>query len=141
MRCLSPDRIFVSFPTVNRVIVLQNEGEYLYDVGCERSGDRHFSHPTGLAFDKFNHLIVCITENRRQQIFTLGEKYVAKLGGSSFKGSRLAFIASGETGQLLVTDAEKHCTEVRENRLGKDLLQLTLLIFWPVLALKVGKKT
>ena len=31
-------------------------------------------------------------------------------------------------------------TEVREYLLGKDFLQLTLLVFWPVLALKVGKK-
>ena len=82
----------MSFPIVNRVIVLHNEGEYLYDIGCERSGDRHFSHPTGLAFDKFNHLIVSITEKRRLKIFTLGGKYVAKLGGRSFKRSRLAFI-------------------------------------------------
>ena len=32
-------------------------------------------------------------------------------------------------------------TDVRKYLLGKDLLQLTLLVFWPVLALKVGKKT
>ena len=55
------------------------EGEYLYDIGCEGSGDQQFSHPTGLAFDKFNHLIVCITENRG--IFTLGGKCVAELAG------------------------------------------------------------
>ena len=81
-------------------------------VGCEGSGDRQFSRPTGLAFDKFNHLIVCITENRRLHVFTLGGKYVAKLAGRSFKGSRLAFITSCETGQLFVTDAEEHCIQL-----------------------------
>jgi len=83
-----------------------------YDIGCDGSSDRQFSHPTGVAFDKFNHLIVCITENRRLQIFTLGGQYVAKLAGRYFKSSRLSFIASSETGQLFVTDAEKHCTQV-----------------------------
>ena len=89
-----------------------NEGEYLYDIGCEGSCDLQFSHPTGLAFGRFNHSIICITENRRLQVFTLGGNYVAKLAGRSFKGSLLAFIASCETGQLFVTDAEKHCIQV-----------------------------
>ena len=32
-------------------------------------------------------------------------------------------------------------TKVRKYLLGKDFLQKTLPVFWPVLALKVGKKT
>ena len=95
VRCSSPDqilRVFSPPATVNRAIVLPvyNEGEYPYDISCEGSDDRRFGHLTGLAFDKFNHVIVCITEN--SGIFTLGGKYVAKLAGRSFRGSHLAFI-------------------------------------------------
>ena len=89
VRCSLPDQILRVFPppaTVNSAIVLPvyNEGEYPYDISCEGSDDRRFGHLTGLAFDKFNHLIVCITEN--SGIFTLGGKYVAKLAGRSFRG-------------------------------------------------------
>lgn len=121
------------------------EGEHLYDIGCEGSGNQQFSHPTGLAFDKFNHLIVCITENRG--IFTLGGKCVAELAGRSFKGSRLAFMLHVKLDNCLLLMWKNTVfrysirSDVRKYLLGKDLLQLTLLVFWLVLALKVGKKT
>ena len=56
-------KIFVSYPDANRVMVFNNAGEYLYDIGSVGSGERQFLEPTGLAIDKFNRLIVCDAEN------------------------------------------------------------------------------
>ena len=52
------DKLFVSYPKANRVMVFNNAGEYLYDIGREGSGDEQLCFPTGLAIDKFNRLIV-----------------------------------------------------------------------------------
>ena len=75
------DKFFVSYPKANRVMIFNNAGEYLYDIGSNGSGDGQFEFPTGLAIDKFNRLIVCDTINWRLQLFTLDGKYVAKLAG------------------------------------------------------------
>ena len=45
------NKIFVSYPDADRVMVFNNAGEYLYDIGSEGSGDGQFSCPTGLAID------------------------------------------------------------------------------------------
>lgn len=138
-------KFFVSFPIVNCVIFFfYKEGEYLYDIGCEGPGDQQFSHPTGLAFDKFNHLIVCITENRG--IFTLGGKCVAELAGRSFKGSRLAFMLYVKLDNCLLLMWKNTVfrysirTDVRKYLLGKDLLQLTLLVFLAFVSVESWKK-
>ena len=57
------DKFFVSYPDANRVMVFNNAGEYLYDIGSVGSGERQFLEPNGLAIDKFNRLIVCDAEN------------------------------------------------------------------------------
>ena len=79
-----PDKFFVSYPMDDRVMVFNNAGEYLHDIGSEGSDDGQFSAPTGLAIDKFNRLIVCDVDNDRLQLFTLDGKYVAKVAGSFF---------------------------------------------------------
>ena len=78
-RCVvyQQDKFFVSYPDANRVMVFNNAGEYLYDIGSKESGDGQFSCPTGLAIDKFDRLIVCNADNDRLQLFTLDGKYVA----------------------------------------------------------------
>ena len=48
------DKFFVSYPEANRVMVFNNAGEYLYDVGSEGTGDGQLRFPFGLAIDKFN---------------------------------------------------------------------------------------
>ena len=45
------DKIFVSYAEVHRVMVFNNAGGYLYDVGSEGSGDGQFRFPIGLAID------------------------------------------------------------------------------------------
>ena len=105
------DKFFVSYPEANRVMVFNNAGEYLYDIGSEGTGDGQFSGPTGLAIDKFDRLIVCDTGNRRLQLFTLDGKYFAKVAaGSLFVHNSHPFgCAVSDTGHLFVTDNNKHC--------------------------------
>ena len=101
------DKFFVSYPKANRVMIFNNAGEYLYDIGSNGSGDGQFEFPTGLAIDKFNRLIVCDTINWRLQLFTLDGKYIA---GSFFDdNTHLVGCAVSETGHLFVTDKNKHC--------------------------------
>ena len=105
------DKFFVSYPEANRVMVFNNAGEYLYDIGSEGTGDGQFSGPTGLAIDKFDRLIVCVAGNRRLQLFTLDGKYFAKVAaGSLFVHNSHPFgCAVPDTGHLFVTDNNKHC--------------------------------
>ena len=39
------DKFFVSYPDADRVMVFNNVGEYLYDIGSKGSGDRQLSRP------------------------------------------------------------------------------------------------
>ena len=108
-----PDKFFVSYPMDDRVMVFNNAGEYLHDIGSEGSGDGQFSAPTGLAIDKFNRLIVCDVDNDRLQLSTLDGKYVAKVAGSFFDhNSHLFRCAVSSTGHLFVTDLQKNCIYV-----------------------------
>ena len=107
------NKIFVSYLNADRVMVFDNAGEYLYDIGSEGTGDGQFSGPTGLAIDKFNRLIVCDAGNRRLQLFTLDGKYVAKVAGSFFDhNSHLLGCAVSNTGHLFVTDSNNYCIYV-----------------------------
>ena len=106
-------KFFVSYCHAVRVMVFNNAGEYLYDIGSERSGNGQLRCPTGLAIDKFNRLIVCDAGSRRLKLFTLEGKYVAKVAGSFFDhNSHLVGCAVSNTGHLFVTDKNKHCIYV-----------------------------
>ena len=107
------NKFFVSYFNANRVMVFNNAGKYLCDIGSEGSGDGQLRFPTGLAIDKFNRLIVCDAGNRRLQLFTLDGKYVAKVAGSfSDHTSYLVGCVVSNTGHLFVTDQNKHCIYV-----------------------------
>ena len=107
------DKFFVSCPNAHRVMVFNNAGEYLYDIGSEGSGDGQLERPIGLAIDKFNRLIVCDRDKDRLQLFTLDGKYVTKVAGSFFDhNSQLVGCAVSNTGHLFVTDYKKHCIYV-----------------------------
>ena len=107
------DKFFVSYPEADRVMVFNNAGEYLCDIGSKESGDGQFSRPTGLAIDKFNRLIVCVGENDGLKLFTLDGKYVAKVAGSFLDHISVLFgCAVSNTGHLFVTDYIEHCIYV-----------------------------
>ena len=106
------EKFFASFSSACRVMVFNNAGEYLYDIGSKGSGDGQFLKPFGLAIDKFNRLIVCDVRNSRLQLFSLDGKYITKIAGSFFKGGSLHFAAISNTGHLFVTDSRQHCVRV-----------------------------
>ena len=99
-------------PEAHRVRVFSSAGVHLFDIGEEGSGDGQLMHPTGLTIDKFNHLIVCDSLNKRMQVFTLDGKFIAKIEESIFNDSRLAACAVSNTGYLFVADGDRNCVYV-----------------------------
>jgi len=70
---------FVSYPLAHVVKVFSKEGEFLYDIGSEKSGNGHLSKPLGLAIDRFNNLVVCDGGNSELKVFTLDGKFINKV--------------------------------------------------------------
>ena len=99
-------------PEAHRVRVFNSAGVHLFDIGKKGSGDGQLMHPTGLTIDKFNHLIVCDSLNKRLQVFTLDGKFIAKIEESFFNDSRLAGCAVSNTGYLFVADGDGNCVYV-----------------------------
>ena len=99
-------------PEAHRVRVFNSAGVHLFDIGEEGSGDGQLMRPTGLTIDKFNHLIVCDSLNKRLQVFTLDGKFIAKIEESFFNDSCLAACAVSNTGYLFVTDGDRNCVYV-----------------------------
>ena len=106
------DKFFASFYSACRVMVFNNAGEYLHDIGSKGSGDGQFSSTSGLAIDKFNRLIVCDTGNRRLQLFSLDGKYIAQIAGRFFEGGYPRYAVISNTGHLFVADSRRHCVLV-----------------------------
>ena len=106
------DKFFASFSSACRVMIFNNAGEYLHDIGSKGSGDGQFLKPIGLVIDKFNHLIVCDAGNRRMQRFTLDGKYIAQIAGSFFEGGYPHYAVISNTGHLFVSDSDRHCVHV-----------------------------
>ena len=106
------DKFFASFYSACRVMVFNNAGEYLYDIGSKGSGDGQFSKPFGLVIDKLNSLIVCDTRNRRLQLFTLDGKYITQIAGSFFEDGYPCYAVISNTGYLFVTDTDRGCVHV-----------------------------
>ena len=106
------DKFVASFSNACHVMVFNNAGEYLHDIGSKGSGDGQFSGPTGLVIDKFNRLIVCDSGNSRLQLFTLDGKYIAQIAGSFFEYGYPHFAVISNTGHLFVTDSQRHCVHV-----------------------------
>ena len=105
-------KFFASFNFAGRLVVFNNAGEYLHDIGSKGSGDGQFSGPTGLVIDKLSRLIVCDAGNSRVQLLTLEGKYIAQIPGSFFKGGYPHSAVISNTGHLFVTDSWRHCVHV-----------------------------
>ena len=106
------DKFFVSYPDANRVMAFNNRGEYVHDIGSEGSGDGQLMFPSGLVVDKFDHLIVCDTGNRRLQLFTIDGKFITRISESFFENGVLASCAVSNNGHLFVSDIDKNCVYV-----------------------------
>ncbi|XP_022810447.1 E3 ubiquitin-protein ligase TRIM71-like [Stylophora pistillata] len=93
-------RFFVSDFKANLVNVFDEGGKFLYEIGRGR-----LLHPTGLAIDKFNNLIVCDTGNQRLKIFTI-EGDLLSVTEQFFHTPY--FVAVSKEGDVLVTVYEKN---------------------------------
>ena len=67
---------FVSYPTAGCVKTFNNAGDFLYDIGDEKSGERQLIEPRGLDVDAFGNLIVCDAKNKTLKIFKLEGKFL-----------------------------------------------------------------
>ena len=103
------DMFFVSYDWDCCVKVFSKEGVFLYNIGSEGSGDGQLKEPVGLAIDKFNNLIVCDSDNRRLQVFSLDGKFVNSVNEGI---ERPYSVAVPKDGNLLVPDSYKHCIHV-----------------------------
>ncbi|XP_078359456.1 uncharacterized protein LOC144643932 [Oculina patagonica] len=110
------DMFFVSYPAAHCVKVFNKEGEFLCDVGSEKSGDGQLSKPLGLAVDKFNNLIVCDGDNSNLKVFTLEGKFVNTIQGQSIFGLKWLecplSIAVSATGALFIADTSKNYVQI-----------------------------
>ena len=106
------EKFFASFSRACRVMVFNNAGEYLHDIGSKGSGDGQIRNPIGLVIDTFSRLIVCDAGNRRLQLFTLDGKYITQISGSFFEESYLRYAVISNTGHLFVTDSRRKCVHV-----------------------------
>ena len=106
------EKFFASFYSACRVMVFNNAGEYLQDIGSKGSGDGQFLKPFGLAIDKFSRLIVCDVGNRRLQLFTPDGEHIPQIAGSFFEGGYPRYAVISNTGHLFVTDSLHHCVHV-----------------------------
>ena len=103
----------MSDPKANCIKVFSEEGKFLYNIGSEGSGDGQLNGPAGLAFDKFNNLIVCDGRNRRLQFFRLDGTFVTKIEEHFSKDSRVPFyVAVSNGGRVFVTDYFKDSIHV-----------------------------
>ncbi|KAL9984414.1 hypothetical protein ACROYT_G006702 [Oculina patagonica] len=100
---------FASYGNAHCVKVFNKEGEFLYDIGSEGSGDGQLGCPSGIVIDKFNNLIVCDGENNRLQVFALDGKFV-----NSVKGEMKVpwSVAVTKDGHMLVCDILSDCIQV-----------------------------
>ena len=99
------DRFFVSDYKTNCIKVFSKEGNFLYNIGSEGTGDGQLKGPAGLAFDKFNNLIVCNLGNRRLQIFRLDGTFVTKIAEHFSKdGATPGYVTVSNDGHVFITD-------------------------------------
>ena len=106
------NKFLASCHSNGRVIIFNNAGEYVHDIGSNGSGDGQFSEPRSLVFDKFSRLIVCDERNRGLQLFTLDGKYIAQIAGSIFEGGFPCYAVISNNGHFFVTDSHRHCVYV-----------------------------
>jgi len=87
------DLYFVSYSNAHHIKVFNKEGQFLYDIGREGSGDGQLSFPTGLAIDNFNNLIV--SDKGQPKVFSLDGKFVNIFSGTFRESYSIAVSSRG----------------------------------------------
>ena len=99
---------FVSYPLARIVKVFSKEGEFLYDIGNEKSSDGLLSKPLGLVIDPFNNLVVCDGGNSDLKVFSLEGKFLYKITSSRLKHPCSVTFSSSKNA-LFIADSAKDC--------------------------------
>ncbi|XP_022809254.1 tripartite motif-containing protein 2-like [Stylophora pistillata] len=98
------DKFFVSYHLANCIKVFNEEGEFIFNIGCEGSGEGLLNYPCGLVVDAFDNLIVCDNRSNRLQMFTQDGEFLS----SFYQEIQSPWgMAISKTGDLLLTDMGK----------------------------------
>ena len=92
---------FVSYDSLHCVKTFSDEGQFLYEIGCKGTGDGQLRSPQGLVIDELNNLVVCDTDNKRLQVFSLEGKFLNSVTEDVFRPES---VTVAENGDLLFCD-------------------------------------
>ena len=87
---------FVSYDSLHCVKTFSDEGQLLYEIGCKGTGDGQLRRPRGLAIDKLNNLVVCDTNNKRLQVFSLEGKFLNSVTEEVFIPKSVTVVKNGD---------------------------------------------
>ena len=87
---------FVSYDSLHCVKAFSDEGQFLYEFGCKGTGDGQLRRPQGLAIDKLNNLVVCDTDNKRLQVFSLEGKFLNSVTKEVSRPGSVTVIKNGD---------------------------------------------
>ena len=108
------NKIFVSYFEENCVKVFDTEGQFLFDIGRDRSGvdNGQLIGPLGLAIDNYDQLVVCNFHNRKLRLFTLDGKFVGNIPEPDNASYTPHSVAVSNEGHVLVIDILGHSVQV-----------------------------
>ena len=87
---------FVSYDSLHCVKTFSDEGQYLYETGCKGTGDGQLRRPRGLAIDKLNNLVVCDSDNKRLQVFSLEGKFLNSVIEETLRPESVSVVKNGD---------------------------------------------
>jgi len=106
--------VYISDTGNKRIVVFDNEGEFLVEFGDVGLGDGQFDEPSGLALDEQGNLYVADTWNQRIQVFSpdadgIAQYFLTKWNVEGWYGQSLdnkPYLTVGADGNLYVSDPE-----------------------------------
>ena len=101
-------RMFVSDCSGNKIDVLNHNGEKIFTIDGNVTGDRSFQSPYGLAFDPLGNIHVAAYGSNTIKVFTKKGFYIRKYG--DLKGPR--GIAIDSKGYSFVIECEGNCISI-----------------------------
>ena len=87
---------FVSYDSLHCVKTFSDEGQFLYEISCKGTGDGQLRSPQGLVIDKLNNLVVCDTNNKRLQVFSLEGKFLNSVTEEVSRPGSVTFVNNGD---------------------------------------------
>lgn len=95
------DLFFVLFWWPHCLKVFNNDGDFLYDIGTEGSGDEKLQKPVDVAIDKYNNLIVCDNGDQKIKVFTLDGSFLNLVGQDNKRPP--SSVATSSNGYIFVS--------------------------------------